>query len=326
MDLHVVVDYSFLYYKYKFQVDYGKQKRLTQMMEWHGVNIEKDVSIIYYSMREIESIRRKFVKDGYKVIISVCFDAKSARKESSEEGDAASKYKSSRKKVLNTQDYEDIQFVMDTLSTAGYNVYRYDGLEADDLVTYLAQTYCEIFDRTIIYTSDADLLVNVRPGVEVNRHKSNSGYTLVNMDNFVEYCGLQFKCNMPYNAIMLYKCTVGDKSDEIKGIMKFGAKAFDKMVAFLDTKGINWSAVRSYDGTVQVVEFLYKSGYFTDVQYKECKESLELVNPAVFNPDGTVVVYGRVIVTGEIPNPTKISSMESRELAYGKYGMASLIS
>ena len=50
MKAHIIIDYSFLYYKYKFQLESGKMKRLTQLMEWHGANIEKDVSQIYYSI------------------------------------------------------------------------------------------------------------------------------------------------------------------------------------------------------------------------------------------------------------------------------------
>ena len=46
------------------------------------------------------------------------------------------------------------------LNEAGHNTYRYDGYEADDLVTYLAQNYKDVFDYTIIYTPDKDLKVN----------------------------------------------------------------------------------------------------------------------------------------------------------------------
>ena len=51
MLVHLLVDYSFLYYKYKFQLENGYMKRLTTPLEWHGTVIEKDVSQIYYSMR-----------------------------------------------------------------------------------------------------------------------------------------------------------------------------------------------------------------------------------------------------------------------------------
>ena len=310
MKAHIIIDYSFLYYKYKFQLESGKMKRLTQLMEWHGANIEKDVSQIYYSMREIESFRRHALNQWDTVVVSVCFDMPSIRND--DDTESATKYKSNRGKKLSEDDFENIQFVYDTLVRAGYNCYKYDGLEADDLVSYLVRHYKESFDATFIYTPDADLLVNVSDTVVVSRYKSGKGYTVVSMDDFTDYLSAELKCHMPYNALMLYKCTVGDKSDCIDGIKKFGPKAFDKMVDFLDQLHINWEKIGNYEGTSLVLEHLHKSGYFNDDQYRQAVESLSLVRPAV--------------IDFEIPVPNKVSTVETRQAAYGPYSMNSLIS
>ena len=118
MIVHAIVDYSFLYYKYKFQLDSGKMRRLTTAIDWKGAVIEKDISQIYYSIKEIEGFRRKLETAGHNVFVSVCFDMKSARKKQSDEtsADAADKYKSNRVKRLSDEDFENIQFVEKLLS------------------------------------------------------------------------------------------------------------------------------------------------------------------------------------------------------------------
>ena len=308
MKVHLVVDYSFLYYKYKFQLDSGKMRRLTQAMEWKGAVIEKDVSQIYYSLREIEGFRRDWEDKGHDVIVSVCFDMPSKRKQA--ETAEASKYKSNRGSKLTTEDFENIQFVQKLLDIAGYNTYRIDGYEADDIVSQLLDMYKNQFDYNVIYTPDADLLVNVCDNVGAMRYKSGKGYSGVTVENFSDYLGTELKCTMPYNALMLYKCTVGDKSDCIDGIKKFGPAAFNKLVAFLETAGINWSICGNYNNVKIILDACAK--YFTEAQLKQAYESFELVKPEII-PDEL------------LPFPVNHTSSEKRAEAYLPYNMKSLV-
>lgn len=307
MVIHAIVDYSFLYYKYKFQLEAGRMRRLTSKMEWNGDIVEKDISQIYYSMREIESFRRKIEEAGMSHVFSICFDMKSSRKD---EGTAESeKYKSNRGSKLTEDDFENIRFVEKTLNKAGYNTYRKEEYEADDLIAYLVETYKDEFDHTVIYTPDADLLVNIQPGVSARRYKTGSGYTTVNVDNFSEYLTTELKCRMPFNALLLYKCTVGDKSDCIDGIKKFGPKAFEKMVEYLESKGINWGVCNKVDSIIQVLNAL--KGYLTEQQLNEAKASFNLVRPKT--------------VTVDMPAPVYETTREKRLEAYTPYRMTSLI-
>lgn len=308
MKIHAVVDYSFLYYKYKFQLDSGKMRRLTQPMEWHGVVIEKDISQIYYSLREIESFRKEWEAQGHEVVISVCFDMPSKRKQAETEG--ATKYKSNRGSKLTSEDFENIQFVQKLLDIAGYNTYRIDGFEADDIVSQLLVMYKDSFDYNVIYTPDADLLVNICENVGAKRYKSGKGYSAVTTDNFTEYLSAEMKCNMPYNALMLYKCTVGDKSDCIDGIKKFGPAAFNKLVDWLETKGINWAICGRYEN----VEVILKAceSYFNEDQMKQAMESFKLVKP-------------EIIPNELIPFPAAQSTYNKRATAYLPYNMKSLV-
>lgn len=315
MVVHIIVDYSFLYYKYKFQLDSGKMRHLTSAVDWHGVVIEKDISQIYYSIKEIEGFRRKFEQLGHNVYMSICFDMPSSRKEATEETseEAASKYKSNRVKRLNDDDFENIQFVEKLLSDAGYNTYRRADYEADDLVSYLVSEYSEAFDYTLIYTPDADLLVNIGPKVGVCRFKALKGYSNVDDSNYSRYLSEEMKCYIPYNALMLFKATVGDKSDCIDGIKKFGPKAFDKLINYLMDKGIDWEKLNDFREVDKVLDMCH--GYLSEDQLSQAKESLSLVRPKVISPGIEV----------EFIAPTKKSTRELRETSYMRCGMKTLV-
>lgn len=317
MVVHIIVDYSYLYYKYKFQLESGKIRRLSINMPWNGVVIDKDISQIYYSIKEIEGFRRKLEQAGHNVVTSVCFDMPSNRKNteigSSEIGeDAANKYKSNRTKKLSDSDFENIQFTEKLLSDAGHNTYRFTGYEADDIVAHLVHNYSNQFDYTVIYTPDLDLLAHINPKVGVSRYKVMRGYSSIDINNFSVYLEQELKCKMPYNGLILFKATVGDKSDCIDGIKKFGPKAFDKLVDYLSLNGVNWSLMGDYRQVENVITQLKQTGYFTAEQTNQALESLSLVRPMQFD-------------TGAVPDPIKHSTYELREKSYMRYGMKTLV-
>ena len=308
MKKHLVVDYTFLYYKYKFLLDAGKMKKLTKLMEWNGVEIEKDLSQIYYSIREIETFRKDHEAAGDEVVISVCFDMPSKRK--TQESTAAEQYKSNRAHKLTAEDRENIVFVQKILTIAGYNTYRIEGYEADDVVSHLVAKYKNDYDRTIIYTPDADLLVNISDKVSVMRYKTGKGYTEVTRENFTEYLSKEMKCDVPYNSLMLYKCTVGDKSDCIDGIKKFGPAAFTKLVQHLTELGTDWTTAASYKAVEGLLEA--SKEYLKEEQLEQAKTCLELVKPEII-PDELA------------PMPCSTTTQDKRKAAYEPLDMKSLI-
>ena len=309
MNIHVIFDFQFLYYKYKFQIESGRMKRLTTPVESCGVVVEKDISQIYYALREIENIRKKLENIGNNVTVSVCFDSKTSR---TELGSKSSKeYKANREKKLNEEDFNNIALVRDILNRAGYNTYKLDGVEADDIVHNLVNKYSEEFDYTVIVTCDLDLGINIRPKVGLYRFKSTGGYTSIDETSFKRIVGAELKCDIPYNAIMLYKCTVGDKSDNIPGINKFGPVAFNRMINHLNYIGYTkWERCTDYREVQSILDKL--EDYLSENALKQARESLSLVRPMELTND-------------EVPRPTKQSSLELREQAYMKYNMKSLI-
>lgn len=306
MIVHAVWDYTFLYYKYLFAMRSGRLKQLTCPINWKGAVIEKDVSIIYYSIAEIEKQRRQLEEAGHSVVTSICFDMPSKRKELTD-GEA---YKEGRTKTLKDEDFENIVFIEKLLSDAGHNTYRYDGYEADDLVTFLAANYSNVFDFTIIYTPDKDLAVNINDKIGMYRYKSTEGYKPVTINSYSNYFSNEFGCNIPYNSILLFLSTVGDKSDKIKGINKFGVKAFDKLINNLNNTypDIDWSRcgdLNYLDGVVEKACSLLKPE-----QAEELMNSYKLVKPLEldFVP----------------PSPEKKTTYEKRVKAYEQYMFMSL--
>lgn len=309
MKVHLIFDFQFLYYKYKFALDSGRMKRLSAPVDVGGVRVEKDISQVYYALREMEGIRKRLEYGGNDVTVSICFDSKSNRKD---QGTSESKaYKANRENKLNSDDFDNIDLVRQMLTEAGYNTYKLEGIEADDIIYNLVSKYKDSFDYTMIVTCDLDIGVNIQGSVGLYRFKSTSGYSAIDEAHFNEVVDAELKCHVPYNAIMLYKCTVGDKSDNIAGIKRFGPSAFNKLVDYLGSfDDIDWNGLRTKE---KVAEILDKcGGYFTDEQMTQAKESLELVAPIL-------------ISSADIPFPAKKSSRELREEAYMKLNMQSLV-
>ena len=306
MIVHAIWDFTFLYYKYHFAMKSGRLKTLTCPVNWKGTVIEKDMSVIYYSIAEIEKQRRKLEDEGHSVVTSICFDMPSKRKELTD----GEEYKEGRQKTLKDADFENIEFIEQILSDAGHNTYRYAGYEADDIVTFLAKTYRDVFDYTIIYTPDKDLAVNIDDRVGMYRYKSSDGYQPVTHVNYSNYFSNEFGCTIPYNAILLYLCTVGDKSDKVKGINKFGAKAFDKLISGMCEKypEIDWGKCGDIDYLNEVVN--KASTLVKPEQVEQMMNSYELVKPLKID---------------FIPNsPEKKTTYEKRMKAYEPYKFVSL--
>ena len=304
MRLHVIVDFMHIYYKYFFQMRDGRLKKLTSVVNMNGTNVEIDTSLIYYSLRDIEGLRRQFEELKHDVTISVCFDSPSIRHEENAE------YKSTRKKVLTDDNFRDLKIINELLIKAGYNTYKHDGIEADDLVNKLISEFKDNFDYSIIYTNDKDLLINICDNVGCMRFKATKGYSRVEKSTYEQYLENEYGVFIPYNALGLFLASVGDTADDIKGINKFGKVAFKKLITKIScTHNIDWSQCGDYNKLEEVIK--YCKEVLTDEQYQQLKDSFELVRNTNINFD---IMY-----------PSNKTSEEKRTQAYTEFNMVSLI-
>ena len=307
MNIHIMIDFMHIYYKYFFQLREGKLKRLSAPIDWKGTVIEKDTSLIYYPLRDIEGIRNKMEQLGHNVTMSICFDMPSHRKDEGVVG--GEEYKSGRQKNLTDEDHENIRFIEKLLGEAGHNTYRYDGYEADDIINYLVRNYANNFDYNIIYTNDKDLLININSKVGVMRFKQYKGYTQVDMNNYESYLEEEFKVFIPYNALGLFLASAGDSADKIKGITKFGPKAYSKLITKVSAKNdIDWSKCGDYDELAKVIPLCEE--FLKPEQFVELQQSFVLV--------------ANLEILEDVAEPCKQSSLQLRESAYLPYKMISL--
>lgn len=308
MNIHVIIDFMHIYYKYFFQLREGKIKRLSAPLDWNGTVIEKDTTLIYYPLRDIEGIRRQFESLGHNVTVSVCFDLPSHRKDDGVQG--GEEYKAGRKRVLSDEDHKNIDFIIKLLNQAGHNTYRIDGYEADDIVNYLVRNYKNKFEYSVIYTNDKDLMVNISDKVGVMRFKQYKGYTQVDINNYESYLEQEFGVLIPYNALGLFLATAGDSADHIKGIAKFGKVAFKKLITKIAANNnVTWSECGDYDKLKNVVALC--GPFLTQEQFDELKQSFALV--------------ANLEIIEDVAEPSAVSTKELREQAYMPYKMISLV-
>lgn len=311
MRIHAIIDFMHIYYKYYFQLKEGKLKHLSAPVDWNGTVINKDTTLIYYPLKDIEGIRRKLESCGHETTISVCFDMPSKRLDI----EGGEEYKSGRRKTLTDEDFKNIEFIYGLLLKAGHNAYRYTGYEADDIVNYLVRTYSNSgdFDYTVIYTNDKDLLVNISDKVGAMRFKQYRGYSSVDMSNYEAYLEAEFKTFIPYNMLGLYLASVGDSADKVKGIKGFGAKAFSKLITKLglskEQDGIDFKQCGNYDYLQKVIWACGK--HLTEEQFEQLKIGFTLV--------------ANMEVLEDVDKPVNKSNKQTREQAYLPYNMVSLI-
>lgn len=142
-----------------------------------------------------------------------------------------------------------------TLSQSGY--------EADHFVVYAKDELSPYYDHTYIITNDKDLAVCVDENTTWVSTRSKQPN--ISLDTYVEALGC------PYNAIRLKKALVGDPSDNIKGIYRFGEKKFNDFVL---TEGLDHENVFGREE-----EIIRETDWFDEDQKADALSDLSLIMP-----------------------------------------------
>lgn len=259
-----IIDFQHIYYKYKNMLDMGRMKRLT---DENG----NDISVKYYVLKEVERI-----SEHGKVDTIVCFESKGNRHKEED-----SEYKAQRVKTLGEKDFNNIEDIAETLRKCGYTVLKKDGYEADDLVASAATYYDKglgagRYEEILIYTIDNDMLQLIEGSISVMMYRMGKGYTKINAINFDEV-SLMFKTEIPFNTVMLYKATVGDKSDNIAGIRGFGNAAFERLISWMKSIKAKFDMMTNAEVVEQVIKTYYDRVVKDAGKCQEALDSLKLV-------------------------------------------------
>ena len=100
-------------------------------------------------------------------------------------------------------------------------------LEADDVIFFLVD-FLSDDKHNIIISSDKDLLQLVNDNTSIFLPKRD---VLVTVNNFEEVCGIKRE------AFLLYKCILGDQSDNIPGLQKYGKVRAKKLAEMIHEEG-----------------------------------------------------------------------------------------
>lgn len=148
------------------------------------------------------------------------------------------------------------------------------------------------------------------------RFKTGHGYQQIDRKNYEEVLEKEFKVFIPYNTLGLFLASAGDSADNIKGITRFGAKAFGKLITKVASKyNIDFSTCGDYSNLRKVMELCKE--FLTEEQYSELETSFELVSNTKFKNGSTL----------DIPTSagSKDEAHNKRVIAYSKYNMNSLV-
>ena len=192
-------------------------------------------------------------------------------------------------KVIKQKMYD---IYMNTLkNTKSLKIANGFGMEADDWAFCFSRNPAfKDFDITVI-TSDRDWLCNITEncggifygGATLSDiHRSSWETDVMNFKDYQQ---------MPYNAIWLYKITVGDKSDSIDGVKGFGPKAFQKVIEGMKTDNYPFENLHrieifeefldSPDGLVKYLAPAIKKSQNLEECLTQAKEAWSLVRPVL---------------------------------------------
>ena len=128
------------------------------------------------------------------------------------------------------------QRLIDEFKALGSVVASQGGLEADDVIGYLAQN---LKGTRYILTNDGDLAVLVAPGIHIIKNQQ------LDQNPFGPF---------PHKYITLYKALCGDTSDFYPGAKGFGEKAFFNLYTMFDDYGLDQLIVMLETKTLEKLE------------------------------------------------------------------------
>tara|TARA_R110000765_G_scaffold132805_1_gene231386 strand:+ start:354 stop:1373 length:1020 start_codon:yes stop_codon:yes gene_type:complete len=118
------------------------------------------------------------------------------------------------------------------------DVYGVDNVEADDVIAYISQNILE--KEVIIMSADQDFLQLVNDRIVVWSPNKKKYYTEEQI--FTEY-------GIPAHNFLMYKCLMGDKSDNLEGIKGLGPKKIRKVIPEITGKELNLDYLVHYAST-----------------------------------------------------------------------------
>lgn len=206
-------------------------------------------------------------------------------------------YKSNRVSMGNEY-FDQVNTMYKWLTDVGFRTMILGGYEGDHHIAKAVYDNKANYDNIAVVTNDKDLSALVDDNVYwIDTIKKR---TDISKDNYEEV----LKC--PYNSVYLMKAMVGDNSDNIKGITRFGHKKF---LTFLEKENIVPSSIFSNE-----YDIINNATTLKEEQKAEALHCLRLIVPLVINDES---------VRSDAVPTNKINIMAHKSFLQ-KYGMKSL--
>lgn len=176
---------------------------------WHVASIQKSSSQymhMYIFLTSVKKILNLFSPSD----VIVCWDHRISNDNTNFRYIENPEYKGTRDQNKNDEVLKHSTALQNVLLSLGVENMFPNNMEADDVVSYLVDN---LYGNKIICSADKDLLQFINEDVSVFNPNTKS---LVTKENFSEVVGIDIK------YYILYKSIIGDSSDNIKGLYKFG--------------------------------------------------------------------------------------------------------
>lgn len=180
-------------------------------------------------------------------------------------------YKSTRDHERNAKVYDTYPTIHKMCKHAGYHNMHPGVLEGDDVVAFLAKT---LPGHNIIVTVDQDMLQLVNENTDV--YNPIKKY-IITHENFQQHMPV------PREHFVKYKAAMGDKSDNIPGIPKVGAKRAQRLVETNFT-GLSETDQEIVDRNIKLIDFNYSlTAYPGEVKLYQKQLDMVKSDPNVLN-------------------------------------------
>lgn len=214
--------------------------------------------------------------------VILAFDARSFRK------DLLDVYKGDR--VPNRYVGSQLDLLMEMLEKAGIPCYKFDGYEADDIISWAVKEFRNSYTNTCIYSNDYDVAHNVQERVYLKPIDNKSN--IVTHRNFAS--AVSRKDDIMFNTISAHKVFCGCTSDRVPAIKVSGGytpvSIYKRFCRFLHENNLTTYEATSDPRTVAI--FANTVGLFSDEDKQEVYKRIQIIYPANKPEDAQIKPVG----------------------------------
>jgi DNA polymerase I len=187
-----------------------------------------DVSNISHFLNMLRTLQKRFRADE----ILLTWDKKiNSTKENFRK--ALVKYKGQRVETdITKKIFDNIEHIQKFVDALGIRTLYPVNLEADDVIRFLSTL--DGYKKTLIVSSDKDLLQLVNENTHVFMPVKD---VIVNLQNFESFAGVEKK------DFLMFKCMVGDVSDNVPGLDQIGPIRAKKLIEKLSEENVDITTV-----------------------------------------------------------------------------------